>query len=297
MNAKFPQCGRIKRVAAIHDLSGFGRCALTVVMPTLSAMGIQTVPLPTALLSTHTGGFDNLYFEDLTGAMEKIARHWESLNITFDAIYSGFLGNEAQIGLLADFIARFKSARTVTLIDPVFGDDGAFYSSCNETLARGMAGLCAHADIITPNLTEACFLTGNSYLNTETLPREEALAFIGRLLAQLTDLGAKRVVITGIPLAGETPLVCTAALDRTGTALDPSPIFITVPRIPVSYPGTGELFASVLLGKLLNSADFAAALSVASHFTHDVIDYSLRFPTPLREGVSLEPCLGVLSRL
>ncbi|NLK40318.1 MAG: pyridoxamine kinase [Clostridiales bacterium] len=297
MNANFRHYSRIKRVAAIHDLSGFGRCALTVVIPALSVMGVQTVPLPTALLSTHTGGFDQLYFEDLTHSMKKIYTHWASLDITFDAIYSGFLGNEAQINLLFDFISRFKTKDCLTLVDPVFGDNGVLYSSCSESIITGMASLCAYADLITPNLTEACFLTGNKYVDTESIPPEDALAFIKTLLNQLASLGAKRIVITGIPLSGDIPLICTAALDKTEPASDVSPIFITVPRINAGYPGTGELFASVLLGKLLNQADFPEALSAASHFTRDVIEYSLRYPTPQREGVSLEPCLGALTQL
>lgn len=297
MNSAFFDTSRVKRVAAIHDLSGFGRCALTVVIPALSAMGIQTIPLPTALLSTHTGGYDNIYFEDLTHAMKPIYSHWESLGVKFDAIYSGFLGSEAQIEMIEDMISKFGSKDCLTLVDPVFGDDGQFYSGCTASLADGMARLCSHADIITPNLTEACFLTGNSYTDTSKLSSAQALEFTNMLLNQLSALGAKRVVITGIPVSGESPLICTAGLDRSGTAIDPSPVYITLPRIGAGYPGTGELFASVMLGKLLNMSDFSSALSAASAFTRDVIDFSHKFSTPAREGVSLEPCLRALSTL
>lgn len=147
---------RLPRVAALHDLSCFGRCALTVVLPTLSAMGVQTVPLPTALLSTHTGGFVSPYFADLTPEMEKISAHWQTIDLTFDAIYTGFLGSAEQIDVVEQFLTRFRREALV-LIDPVMGDNGVLYSTYTPEMAGRMQELCAHADLITPNLTEACF--------------------------------------------------------------------------------------------------------------------------------------------
>ena len=136
-----------KTVAAIHDLSCFGRCALTVVIPALSAMGIQVIPIPTALLSTHTGGFTDMYFEDLTDAMKPIARHFEELGLKFDAIYTGFLGSAKQIDIVSNFIRRFSDENTVVLVDPVMGDDGELYSTYTDEMRDRMYELCELADI------------------------------------------------------------------------------------------------------------------------------------------------------
>ena len=137
----------LKRICAIHDLSCFGRCALTVISPVLSAMGYQAVPVPTALLSTHTGGFSDMHFLDLTDSMEKIAEHFSSLGLSFDAIYSGFLGNVAQIDSVEHYIDRFSEDGTLVLVDPVMGDDGELYSTYTEELMRGMTRLCRKADV------------------------------------------------------------------------------------------------------------------------------------------------------
>ena len=140
-------------VAAIHDMSGFGRCSLTVAIPVLSAMGIQCCPLPTALLSTHTGGFENFTFLDMTDEMPKVAAHWKSLGLQFRAVYSGFLGSERQIGIVEDFIRDFRRADSVVVVDPVMGDHGAVYQTYTPAMCAGMARLAEQADVITPNLT------------------------------------------------------------------------------------------------------------------------------------------------
>ena len=159
------------RVAAIHDMSGFGRCSLTVAIPILSAMGVQCCPLPTAFLSTHTGGFEGFTFLDMTDEMSKVADHWASLGLTFQAVYSGFLGSERQIGVVEDFIRRFRGPDTVVVVDPVMGDYGRVYQTYTAAMCSGMARLAELADVITPNLTEAALLLGQPY---ETLPAGEA---------------------------------------------------------------------------------------------------------------------------
>ncbi len=286
---------RIRRVAALHDLSGFGRCALTVVIPTLSVMGVQVVPLPTALLSTHTGGFDNYYFQDLSDSMEKIAAHWEALGLRFDAIYTGFLASAAQCELVKRFNRRFGSGDTMVLVDPVFGDDGALYSACTPELVRGMHVLCAQADSIVPNLTEACMLCGRSFEDTAAMSQRALTEYVTKLLYELAEIGPKKIVITGIAAGGDN--VVTAGLDLSGSSLDHTPFFVSLKRIGGAYPGTGELFASVMLGKLLSGASFPSAVTAASAFVRDVIDFSTGFDTPRREGVALEPCLHRLSEL
>ena len=287
---------RIPRVAALHDLSAFGRCALTVVIPALSAMGVQVLPVPTALLSTHTGGFDGYYFRDMSDSIEPIASHWESIGVRPDAVYTGFLSGEEQCAIIERFIHRFGGADTLTMVDPVFGDDGVLYSSCTEGLVDRMRELCKQGDVIVPNLTEACRLCRMPYLNTTAMPSAELNAYVSDLLYTLADLGPRRVVITGI-VTDTSKNVATAALDLTEKSLDKTPFSVNLQREGGSYPGTGDLFASVLLGKLLGGAAFPAAVAAASAFVRDVIAVSEKYNTPHRDGVALEPCLHKLSQL
>ena len=151
---------RLKRAAAIHDISGFGKCSLTVALPIISAMGIEVSVIPTAVLSTHTGGFTGFTYRDLTGDMRPIAEHWNSLGIKFDAIYSGFLGSVEQIDIVTDFIDDFKEKDTVVLVDPAMADGGKMYTVFDMDFAKQMTRLCAKADIIVPNFTEAAFMLG-----------------------------------------------------------------------------------------------------------------------------------------
>ncbi len=281
---------RIKRVAAMHDMSGFGRCALTVIIPTLSAMGHQVIPLPTALLSTHTGGYEKPYFLDLTDTMDPIIDHWNELGIEFDALYSGFLGNAAQADTMRALIAKFGGKHNITLIDPVMGDDGVLYSTYDSSLVAAVRSLCETADIITPNITEAFFLLEREYIDTLTLPRAEAVALIDNILHSLSRLGAKKTALTGVHLAseeGESGVV-TACLDLS---VSDKPFFCTQPRIDRNYPGTGDIFASVLLGRLLDGENFVDACGYASTYVHYIIGESAKYSTPEREGVALEPSL------
>lgn len=278
---------KIKRIAAVHDLSGFGRCALTVIIPALSAMGHQVIPLPTALLSTHTGGYEKPYFLDLTDTMKPIIEHWDSLGLGFDAIYSGFLGNAAQAEVVRDLITRFDRGNTIIMVDPVMGDDGELYSTYTGELVDAIRSLCRSADIITPNITEAFFLLERPYIDTLTLECDEAKALVCELLCSLSRLGAKRIALTGVHIKGMG--VVTAGLDTDGV-----PFFCTQPRVEKNYPGTGDLFASALLGRLLGGESFASACEFSSKYIHDVIEYSSHFESAEREGVALESCLDIL---
>lgn len=279
----------LKRICAIHDLSCFGRCALTVISPVLSAMGYQAVPVPTALLSTHTGGFSDMHFLDLTDSMEKIAEHFSSLGLSFDAIYSGFLGNVAQIDSVEHYIDRFSEDGTLVLVDPVMGDDGELYSTYTEELMRGMKRLCRKADVITPNVTEAFFLTDREFIDTSLFSHDEALSVARSLCESLQAFGNKKIVITGIPY--DKNRFATYGYDTERG----DEFFYTVSRIKRSYPGTGDLFASVLLGKLLRGEDFYPSLVFASDFVGRVMEYSSKFDTPLRDGVAFEAFLGELA--
>lgn len=273
------------RAAAIHDLSGFGRCALTVVIPVLSVMGIQPVPMPTALLSTHTGGFDNFTFLDLTAEMKKISKHWRELGITFRAVYSGFLGSGEQCGLVAEFIEDFRGEDTLVLVDPVMGDNGALYSTVTADITRGMSGLVASADLITPNVTEANILLGIKNTGGEDCHRLSE-SEIKDYLGALTALGPREVVITGIHMGSD---IVSAGLTRGGEV-----VLSAQPHIAAGYPGTGDLFASVLLGRRLKGDSLTEASDKASRFVCDVIRGSAAAGQPVRDGVLLENYLHKL---
>lgn len=276
-------------VAAIHDLSCFGRCALTVILPTLSALGAQTVPIPTALLSTHTGGFTDLHFRDLSGDMDAITAHFGRLGLSFDAIYSGFLGSEEQIGKVSDVIDGFRRADTLVLVDPVMGDDGSLYSTYTPELMNGMKELCRKADIITPNYTEACFLTGTPYLPTQQMSEREVFSLCDKLLSALDAFGTQHTVITGIACGNEILTVGKTAVGARFTNRKQ--------RLSVSYPGTGDIFSSVLLGLMLKGRSFREAVNAAADFTALTILRTLPYETPVRNGVMLEFCMRELVAL
>lgn len=273
------------RVAAIHDLSCFGRCALTVIIPTLSALGVQTVPLPTALLSTHTGGFENMFFADLSREMDDISDHFATLDLKFDSVYSGFLGSEAQIEQVARFIDNFAKEGAPILVDPVMGDDGALYSTYTKELGEGMRHLVEKADIITPNYTEACFLTKTPYRPTDSMSEGEIENLADELIEKLLAFGKKKIAVTGFETQTK---VITFGTDGNGIFTDKKD------RHAASYPGTGDIFASTLLGYFLDGKSFEEATRKACAFTAKVIEYTMQFPTPHRDGVMLEPCLRYL---
>ena len=277
-----------KRIAAIHDLSCFGRCATTVVLPALSAMGYQVIPVPTALLSSHTGGFTDLYFKDLSDDMNSISDHFERLGLKFDAIYTGFLGSEKQIDIVLDFIKKFSTDETLIFVDPVMGDDGVLYSTYNDELCRRMRELCSVADIITPNLTEACFLSDVEYTDTSDMSEAEALAFADSLRKKLLGLTSGGVVITGIPHRNDMFGTYGYTAEERGS-------MYSVRRISKSYPGTGDLFACVLLGALLSGDSESDAIRFASDYISRVMEYTSQFDTPEREGVAFEHFMAELT--
>ena len=273
------------RVAAIHDMSGFGRCSLTVAIPVLSAMGVQCCPLPTAFLSTHTGGFTGFTFLDMTEEMPKVAAHWQELAPRFHAIYSGFLASERQIGIVSDFIRTFRRSDTLVVIDPVMGDDGKAYQTYTSALCSGMTHLAELADVITPNLTEAAFLLGRPY---DQLPQEEA--GLQELVRELGLHGRRSVVLTGVSLSpGKTGAMCfDAKTSRTET--------VQVDMIAHPLLGTGDIFASVLTGALVRGDTLFSAAAQAADFVRACAVHTVAQDLPLREGVDFEPMLGLLTK-
>ena len=275
----------IKKVAAIHDLSCIGRCSLTVILPILSCLEIQACPLPTAVLSTHPGGFSDVVFHDCTPQIAPFAAHWRHESIEFDAIYSGFLASEQQVGLVARFIDDFSANHPLVLVDPVMGDDGQLYSICTAAMKEQILSLVQKAGIITPNYTEACFL-----LNEPWQPTITCLADMEPWLCRLSDLGPAQVVVTGIPLPDHK--IANLGFDRT---TGQSWQFVN-DYIPARYPGTGDVFASVLLGRLLAGFSLPAAIRDAGDFVAAAVRLSVASGASRREGILLEACLPRLCR-
>jgi len=272
------------RVAAIHDLSGFGRCSLTVIIPILSAMGVQVCPVPTAILSTHTGGFDNMVFKDLTDYISPCYNHYKSLDIEFDAIYSGFLASSAQIDGCLEFFRGYDNALKV--VDPVMGDNGKPYKTYTQSLCNRMSELVRIADIITPNLTEAAILLGEDY--TPALNSQTAREWLKRLC------GYSRIsVITGVTI-GEN--VCNIGFDRdTGTMYtELYQQILGCDDNPVHYPGTGDIFASVLTGSILNGGELGEAINRATSFARNAVAVTHEAGGVPRNGVMFE---GILPQL
>ena len=269
------------RIAAIHDLSCFGRCSLTIALPVLSAMGCQCCPLPTALLSAHTG-FPGNTFLDLTAEMGRIADHWTAMDLQFDAIYSGFLGSADQVDTVARFFNTFKKSSTAVIVDPVMGDHGTAYRTCTPELCRGMRVLAENADVITPNLTEAALLLDHPY---EEIQRTDAYEVVRRL-----SVGGRRsVVLTGYSSeSGQTGALC---FDRDSGESKA----VQTPREPQDFSGTGDLFASVLAGGVARGVPLFQAAQAAADFVRDCIARTLAEGLTEQDGVDFEPLLGQLT--
>ena len=269
------------RVAAIHDLSGFGRCSLTVAIPILSAMGVQCCPLPTAFLSTHTGGFTDFTCLDMTRELPKVTAHWASLGIQFQGIYSGFLGSARQIETVMEFIRHFRGADTVVVVYPVMGDDGKIYQTYTPEMCAGMARLAEMADVITPNLTEASLLLGGG----GALPKETDFR---RVTETLSCGGRRSVVLTGVSeKPGFTGAMCFDAKARLTEAVQTE--FVAHPM-----HGTGDIFASVLTGGLVQGDALIPSARRAANFVRSCADRTAEEGLPVREGVDFEPLLGQL---
>ena len=268
---------RQKRVVAINDISGMGRCSITVACPILSATGIETSVLPTALLSTHTGGFESFSFLDLTNEMSSIINEWKKLNVSFDSIYSGYLGSIEQIKTVIGFIDTFKKNDTLVMVDPVMADAGKYYAGFTDEYISDMRKLCGKADIIVPNITEALFLLGKKYVEG---PYTED--FIKEILIEITKTGCKKVVLTGVHYNENK--VGAASYDAESGIFDVT----LAPRVDGFYHGTGDVFASTLLGCLMNDKTLAEAKRIAVDFTRGAIIRTHKAKTDTRYGVLFE---------
>lgn len=244
----------MKKIAAIHDLSGYGRASLTVAIPILSYMGYQVCPLPTAILSAHSE-YQNFRGFDLTEQMQPIINHWKELHLHFDALYSGYLASERQLDIVEQFFCDFKKDDNFVLVDPVLGDHGQLYPNMEQKMIEGMRRLCGRAKVITPNLTEAALLLGHK-LRTEVQERE-----VIEWCVELGELGPDYSIITSAPVGGQNQ-IATLAYNR----LDGRLWRVCSKYLPASYPGTGDAFASVITGCLLHDDSLPEAIERAVHF-------------------------------
>jgi len=278
------------KVALFHDMSCFGRCALSVIIPIISALKIQPVMFPTALLSTHTGGFTDFTFLDLTEEIKKIIAHYEQLKIIPDCIYSGFLGSEEQIKIISDYIIKQKERGAYIFVDPVMGDNGRLYSSYTDQMKKGMINIAKSADIITPNITEAFFLLDMDYQKPPY-----GKDFIDGMLLKLFELfeyNIEKIIITSAVFNnGEYGV----AYGENLTSQEIKTGYIFTQHHEKDYPGSGDIFSSILCGQLLNGVCLTDAIKSAVEFLNNVIEYTIKSGTPEREGLIFERFLGELT--
>ena len=245
-----------KRVLTVQDISCVGQCSLTVALPIISACGIETAILPSAVLSTHTGGFTGFTFRDLTEDIPGIAAHWEKEKISFDAIYTGYLGSKRQIDLVKDLFARLTAAGGLKIVDPAMADNGKLYYGFDEAFAAEMATLCGVADIVIPNITEAALMTGMPYM-ADGYDEQYIRELADRLLA----LGAGTVVLTGVSFAP----------DKLGVAVlakgDAEISYYFHERLAKSCHGTGDIYSSAFVGALMRGKTTTEAAKIAADFT------------------------------
>lgn len=277
---------QLKRAAVIHSLAGFGKCSLTIALPVLSAAGVEACPLPTSVLSSHTGGLAGFTCRDLTDDMLDYGKHWQSLNLHFDLIYTGFLGSVRQISIVCELLNRLKSPDTLVMVDPCMGDGGKLYRVFDREMITGMRRLCEHADILLPNCTEASFL-----LDLPCTPEQDVLAQAPALLKGLCSFGCPQAVITGVP-DGNGRLGAIAYNTFTGKL---SSAF--APAIKGHYHGTGDLFASVLSAGLLKGLSLEQAISPAVVFTQQAIARTQREGADPLYGLLFEPGLSTLPQM
>ena len=273
----------LKRVAAINDLSGSSRCSLTVALPVITAMGAQCCVLPTALLSNHTG-YNEYYFEDYTNGMKEFSAMWKKQKLQFDCIYSGFLGSDKQIELVENFIADFKYDGTKIVIDPVMGDDGKIYTTYTEKMCLEMKKLISYADVVTPNITEACVLSDTPYVS-ENISMERALD----ICKKIYDKGAKNIILTGIKTEDTVSNYVYSGGDEG--------YVFTTPLTKTYYTGTGDLFSSVICGMFVNGCNIRDCALFATELTKKATEKSFELGLCWEDGICFELFMDELTRI
>ena len=268
-----------KKILTIQDISCVGQCSLTVALPIISACGIETCVLPSAVLSTHTAGFSGYTFRDLTEDMPSIKEHWVKEGIKFDAIYTGYLGSTKQIEYVEDIFASTASEKCVKIVDPAMADNGKLYPGFDEAFVEAMKGLCKVADYVIPNITEACFLTGVEY--KEKYDR----AYIDELLEKLTVLGCKNIIFTGISYAeGKTGVVVLENGEYSYYEHD---------KLGKGCHGTGDVYASAFVGAFMREKSAYEAAKIAADYAVECIKETAKLDNHWY-GAAFEPALGKL---
>lgn len=273
----------MKRIVSIQDISCVGKCSLTVALPVISAMGVETCVVPTAVLSTHTGGFTGFTFHDLTQEVTPISEHWKKEGITFDAIYTGYLGSFEQIDLVSKFFDDFGGGDTLIYVDPAMADHGQLYAGFTPEFALEMGKLCGKADVIVPNLTEASFMLGIDYVGDDY---DEA--YIKKLLKDLTGLGCRTAILTGVSF--EADKIGAMAYD---SQTDTYASYFNE-KLPIQFHGTGDVWASACVGALMNGQELPAALKTAVDYTLESMKETQKDPDSHWYGVNFEAALPML---
>ena len=272
----------MKRIITVQDISCVGKCSLTVALPVISAMGVEACVLPTAVLSTHTA-FKGFTFRDLTADISNITAHWKQEKIGFDAIYTGYLGSYEQIELMHSLISDFGGGSTRVIVDPCMGDNGALYSGFTPDFAKAMAGLCSKADVIVPNLTEASFMLGIPYVEAGYTKE-----YIEDLVQKLAGLGARRVVLKGVSF--DDKKLGIVSYDSQTQKIN----WYFHEKMPQSFHGTGDIFASVLTGALVRGFELQEACRLAADFVVEAIRATLSHKDYNWYGVDFEAAIPFL---
>ena len=273
-----------KRVAAIHDISCFGKCSLTVALPIISAAGIECAGIPTAVLSTHTGGFSGYTFRDLTEDIMPVASHWKKEGLTFDAVYTGYLGSVEQIDLVCEAVDTFGTDDMLLIVDPVMADHGKLYGGFPESFPKEMTRLCAKADIITPNITEAAFMTDMPYMAPP-----HSKEYIEGLLSGLRKITDAKIVLTGVSYnEGEIGSACLE-----GDKLE----YVFAPLVDAMYHGTGDVFTSTLTCGILKGKSLSESALVAAKYTAGCIKRTKENHPTVKYGVNFEAEIPNLLKL
>jgi len=270
----------IKKAMAIHDLSGRGHCSLGAVLPILTIMGIEVCPLPTAILSSQTDGYEGYSFLDLTTTWEDYLAHWQKEQMEFDCIYSGFLGSLTQIDQVRKIIKVLGKEHTMVLVDPVLGDNGKLYDTMNQAMVAGMQQLAKEAKVITPNYTELLLLLGKEY---KCYTKEETMDFI----AELAELGPDVIIVTSVPMGKE---IYTFVYEKESGQTE----IIRNDYLNAHYPGSGDIFASVVCAMLLKGYSAVQSARAAADFIREGIQISLEAQQPYRDGIVLEKIIQKL---
>ncbi|MBQ9886219.1 MAG: pyridoxamine kinase [Lachnospiraceae bacterium] len=271
---------RQKKIALINDISGYGRCSLAVEIPVISALKVQCCPLITSILSNHTG-YSTYFFDDYTDKMVPYIENWKKLGIHFDGIATGFLGSKEQIDIVKDFIEYYKEDDTIVVIDPVMGDHGRTYATYTKEMCAAMKRLLEHADITTPNLTEACVLTDTQYHDGKW-----KLSDLYDMACKITAQGPKKVVITGI-IQGD---FLANYIYEKGS----EPKIVRSHKLGTERSGTGDIFASIISADAVNGVEFSESVKKASRFISRCIKKSIELDIPVKDGVCFEEVLHTL---